>query len=171
MNSDMIKVKLTHSKALMKSNPRIAETLTTHTHTHDKDDYSTLVNYHPHSHIHHTHTVCLVNPRHPRSLHVSCVMSMLSYPVCFTYLAGVATYVCRMGYWDPQGPDLSNCTSPWVNHIMQKVSLNGAAGPSWLPLSSSVKLCVMDIILEQFCMHEEAFTTGKDLGHASILIY
>uniref|UniRef100_A0A3Q1JJ00 Adhesion G protein-coupled receptor L3 n=1 Tax=Anabas testudineus TaxID=64144 RepID=A0A3Q1JJ00_ANATE len=34
---------------------------------------------------------------------------------------GVATYVCRMGYWDPQGPDLSNCTSPWVNHIMQKL--------------------------------------------------
>lgn len=50
--------------------------------------------------------------------------------------AGVATYVCvaHLGYWDPQGPDLSNCTSPWVNHIMQKVSLNAvlaaaAAGP------------------------------------------
>ncbi|XP_068177581.1 adhesion G protein-coupled receptor L3 isoform X1 [Antennarius striatus] len=36
---------------------------------------------------------------------------------------GVAMYVClaRLGYWDPQGPDLSNCTSPWVNHIMQKL--------------------------------------------------
>ncbi|XP_014839884.1 PREDICTED: latrophilin-3-like isoform X1 [Poecilia mexicana] len=36
---------------------------------------------------------------------------------------GVATYVClpRLGYWAPQGPDLSNCTSPWVNHIMQKL--------------------------------------------------
>ncbi|XP_071264361.1 adhesion G protein-coupled receptor L3 isoform X2 [Salvelinus alpinus] len=36
---------------------------------------------------------------------------------------GVATYVCvaQQGYWDPQGPDLSNCTSPWVNHIMQKL--------------------------------------------------
>ncbi|XP_041640788.1 adhesion G protein-coupled receptor L3 isoform X7 [Cheilinus undulatus] len=36
---------------------------------------------------------------------------------------GVATYVCvaHVGYWDPQGPDLSNCTSPWVNHIMQKL--------------------------------------------------
>ncbi|KAM4750533.1 adhesion G protein-coupled receptor L3 isoform 3-T3 [Anableps anableps] len=36
---------------------------------------------------------------------------------------GVATYVCmpRLGYWDSQGPDLSNCTSPWVNHIMQKL--------------------------------------------------
>uniref|UniRef100_A0A8C5HTL8 Adhesion G protein-coupled receptor L3 n=1 Tax=Gouania willdenowi TaxID=441366 RepID=A0A8C5HTL8_GOUWI len=35
----------------------------------------------------------------------------------------VATYVCmaHLGYWDPQGPDLSNCTSPWVNHIMQKL--------------------------------------------------
>ncbi|XP_044201491.1 adhesion G protein-coupled receptor L3 isoform X8 [Thunnus albacares] len=36
---------------------------------------------------------------------------------------GVATYVCvaHLGYWDPQGPDLSNCTSPWVNQIMQKL--------------------------------------------------
>ncbi|KAM7010049.1 adhesion G protein-coupled receptor L3 isoform 12-T12 [Tautogolabrus adspersus] len=36
---------------------------------------------------------------------------------------GVATYVCvaHVGYWDPKGPDLSNCTSPWVNHIMQKL--------------------------------------------------
>ncbi|XP_071001304.1 adhesion G protein-coupled receptor L3-like, partial [Oncorhynchus clarkii lewisi] len=36
---------------------------------------------------------------------------------------GVATYVCvaQQGYWDPQGPDISNCTSPWVNHIMQKL--------------------------------------------------
>ncbi|XP_054634889.1 adhesion G protein-coupled receptor L3 isoform X11 [Dunckerocampus dactyliophorus] len=36
---------------------------------------------------------------------------------------GVATYMCmaHVGYWDPQGPDLSNCTSPWVNHIMQKL--------------------------------------------------
>ncbi|XP_015247018.1 PREDICTED: adhesion G protein-coupled receptor L3-like isoform X12 [Cyprinodon variegatus] len=36
---------------------------------------------------------------------------------------GVATYVCmpHLGYWDPKGPDLSNCTSPWVNHIMQKL--------------------------------------------------
>ncbi|XP_029010851.1 adhesion G protein-coupled receptor L3 isoform X11 [Betta splendens] len=36
---------------------------------------------------------------------------------------GVATHVCvsHLGHWDPQGPDLSNCTSPWVNHIMQKL--------------------------------------------------
>ncbi|XP_019717901.1 adhesion G protein-coupled receptor L3 isoform X8 [Hippocampus comes] len=36
---------------------------------------------------------------------------------------GVATYMCmaHLGYWDPKGPDLSNCTSPWVNHIMQKL--------------------------------------------------
>ncbi|XP_034401345.1 adhesion G protein-coupled receptor L3 [Cyclopterus lumpus] len=36
---------------------------------------------------------------------------------------GVATYVCvaHLGYWNPRGPDLSNCTSPWVNHIMQKL--------------------------------------------------
>ncbi|XP_061761275.1 adhesion G protein-coupled receptor L3 isoform X11 [Nerophis ophidion] len=36
---------------------------------------------------------------------------------------GVATYLCtpHLGSWHPQGPDLSNCTSPWVNHIMQKL--------------------------------------------------
>uniref|UniRef100_A0AAV2KSZ3 Adhesion G protein-coupled receptor L3 n=1 Tax=Knipowitschia caucasica TaxID=637954 RepID=A0AAV2KSZ3_KNICA len=36
---------------------------------------------------------------------------------------GVASYFCQgpEGYWDPQGPDLSNCTSPWVNIINQKM--------------------------------------------------
>ncbi|CAB1351686.1 unnamed protein product [Coregonus sp. 'balchen'] len=34
----------------------------------------------------------------------------------------VAMYLCMgpEGYWDPQGPNLSNCTSPWVNVITQK---------------------------------------------------
>uniref|UniRef100_A0A2K6G1Q0 Adhesion G protein-coupled receptor L3 n=1 Tax=Propithecus coquereli TaxID=379532 RepID=A0A2K6G1Q0_PROCO len=36
---------------------------------------------------------------------------------------GVSTYLCLGpdGIWDPQGPDLSNCSSPWVNHITQKL--------------------------------------------------
>lgn len=36
---------------------------------------------------------------------------------------GVASYMCvgPEGYWDPQGPDVSNCSSPWVNLISQKV--------------------------------------------------
>ncbi|XP_028998381.1 adhesion G protein-coupled receptor L3-like isoform X13 [Betta splendens] len=36
---------------------------------------------------------------------------------------GVAFYMCEgpEGYWDPQGPDFSNCTSPWVNLINQKL--------------------------------------------------
>ncbi|XP_044768875.1 adhesion G protein-coupled receptor L3 isoform X6 [Neomonachus schauinslandi] len=36
---------------------------------------------------------------------------------------GVSTYLCLApdGIWDPQGPDLSNCSSPWVNHITQKL--------------------------------------------------
>ncbi|XP_060236798.1 adhesion G protein-coupled receptor L3 isoform X10 [Meriones unguiculatus] len=36
---------------------------------------------------------------------------------------GVSTYLCLApeGTWDPQGPDLSNCSSPWVNHITQKL--------------------------------------------------
>uniref|UniRef100_A0A672NXY5 Adhesion G protein-coupled receptor L3-like n=1 Tax=Sinocyclocheilus grahami TaxID=75366 RepID=A0A672NXY5_SINGR len=40
---------------------------------------------------------------------------------------GVATFNCLLGYWDPKGPDLSNCTSPWTNHITQRVSKNMAA--------------------------------------------
>uniref|UniRef100_A0A671KHH2 Adhesion G protein-coupled receptor L3 n=1 Tax=Sinocyclocheilus anshuiensis TaxID=1608454 RepID=A0A671KHH2_9TELE len=34
---------------------------------------------------------------------------------------GVATFNCLLGYWDPKGPDLSNCTSPWTNHITQRM--------------------------------------------------
>uniref|UniRef100_A0A3Q3L1S5 Adhesion G protein-coupled receptor L3 n=1 Tax=Mastacembelus armatus TaxID=205130 RepID=A0A3Q3L1S5_9TELE len=42
---------------------------------------------------------------------------------CPAGTTGVATYMCMgpEGYWDPQGPDISNCTSPWVNLISQKV--------------------------------------------------
>ncbi|XP_035273417.1 adhesion G protein-coupled receptor L3 isoform X2 [Anguilla anguilla] len=44
---------------------------------------------------------------------------------CPTGTIGTATYACLTQdlYWDPQGPDLSNCTSPWVSHIMQKLKL------------------------------------------------
>ncbi|XP_064917702.1 adhesion G protein-coupled receptor L3 isoform X32 [Columba livia] len=36
---------------------------------------------------------------------------------------GVATFRCLVpdGIWEPQGPDLSNCSSPWINHITQKM--------------------------------------------------
>ncbi|KAJ7317872.1 hypothetical protein JRQ81_004034, partial [Phrynocephalus forsythii] len=36
---------------------------------------------------------------------------------------GVSTFLCLApgGIWDPQGPDLSNCSSLWVHHIMQKL--------------------------------------------------
>uniref|UniRef100_A0A8C9NKZ2 Adhesion G protein-coupled receptor L3 n=1 Tax=Serinus canaria TaxID=9135 RepID=A0A8C9NKZ2_SERCA len=36
---------------------------------------------------------------------------------------GVATFRCLSpdGIWEPQGPDLSNCSSPWINHITQKM--------------------------------------------------
>ncbi|XP_060043989.1 adhesion G protein-coupled receptor L3 isoform X10 [Erinaceus europaeus] len=41
---------------------------------------------------------------------------------CPTGTIGVSTYLCLApGTWDPQGPDLSNCSSPWVNHITQKL--------------------------------------------------
>ncbi|NXK53076.1 AGRL3 protein, partial [Chauna torquata] len=36
---------------------------------------------------------------------------------------GVATFRCLApnGIWEPRGPDLSNCSSPWINHITQKM--------------------------------------------------
>ncbi|XP_068444293.1 adhesion G protein-coupled receptor L3-like isoform X9 [Clinocottus analis] len=43
--------------------------------------------------------------------------------------AGVSSYICvgPEGYWDPQGPDFSNCTSPWVNFISQKLKAGETA--------------------------------------------
>ncbi|KAA0701400.1 Adhesion G protein-coupled receptor L2 [Triplophysa tibetana] len=36
---------------------------------------------------------------------------------------GTASYLCVLstGTWNPKGPDLSNCTSHWVNQVAQKV--------------------------------------------------
>uniref|UniRef100_A0A8C9S1C9 Adhesion G protein-coupled receptor L3 n=1 Tax=Scleropages formosus TaxID=113540 RepID=A0A8C9S1C9_SCLFO len=49
---------------------------------------------------------------------------------CPTGTIGTALYACLApdAYWDPQGPDLSNCTSPWVNVITQKLR-SGEAAP------------------------------------------
>ncbi|KAK5893592.1 hypothetical protein CgunFtcFv8_006452 [Champsocephalus gunnari] len=42
---------------------------------------------------------------------------------------GVTSYMCvgPDGYWDPQGPDFSNCTSTWVNLISQKLKAGETA--------------------------------------------
>ncbi|XP_077356757.1 adhesion G protein-coupled receptor L3-like isoform X10 [Festucalex cinctus] len=42
---------------------------------------------------------------------------------------GVASYSCvgPEGYWDPQGPDFTNCTSPWVNIISHKLKAGETA--------------------------------------------
>uniref|UniRef100_A0A8C2X3Q7 Adhesion G protein-coupled receptor L3 n=1 Tax=Cyclopterus lumpus TaxID=8103 RepID=A0A8C2X3Q7_CYCLU len=42
---------------------------------------------------------------------------------------GVASYMCvgPEGYWDSQGPNISNCTSPWVNLISQKLKAGETA--------------------------------------------
>lgn len=126
----------------------------------------------------HTHTPPTLTPStpHPQSVGISWPQSSLSHPVCFACLAGVATYVCvaHLGYWDPQGPDLSNCTSPWVNHIMQKVSLSDAAAAAAAAAGGvGVKLPLKDVhceATEPFLTREDAATAGKDLGHASVFI-
>lgn len=56
-----------------------------------------------------------------------CVFALCCVHVfLYYYFTGVATFNCLLGYWDPKGPDLSNCTSPWTNHITQRVSKNMA---------------------------------------------
>uniref|UniRef100_A0A1A8PEI8 Adhesion G protein-coupled receptor L3 n=1 Tax=Nothobranchius rachovii TaxID=451742 RepID=A0A1A8PEI8_9TELE len=42
---------------------------------------------------------------------------------------GVASYMCLgpEGFWDLMGPDFSNCTSPWVNIINQKLKAGETA--------------------------------------------
>lgn len=41
------------------------------------------------------------------------------------FLPGTASYLCVLsnGTWNPKGPDLSNCTSHWVNQVAQKVGV------------------------------------------------
>ncbi|KAJ8411098.1 hypothetical protein AAFF_G00181330 [Aldrovandia affinis] len=54
---------------------------------------------------------------------------------------GIATYTCMAQevYWDPQGPDLSNCTSPWVNHITQRLRSGETAAIIAKELSEQTK--------------------------------
>ena len=90
-------------------------------HTNSHIPIHTQMHTHKHTHTH-THTP---SP-HNGGVFRPCLWGIVSVDsVSFSPCPeGVATYVCvaKLGYWDPQGPDLSNCTSPWVNHIMQKVS-------------------------------------------------
>ncbi|XP_070849422.1 adhesion G protein-coupled receptor L3-like [Chaetodon trifascialis] len=54
---------------------------------------------------------------------------MVSKMPCPPGSIGVASYMCvgPEGYWDPQGPNFSNCTSPWVNLISQKLKAGETA--------------------------------------------
>uniref|UniRef100_A0A669CB56 Adhesion G protein-coupled receptor L1 n=1 Tax=Oreochromis niloticus TaxID=8128 RepID=A0A669CB56_ORENI len=41
----------------------------------------------------------------------------------FCFSLGIASFQCLADQvmWNPRGPDLSNCTSPWVNQVAQKI--------------------------------------------------
>lgn len=54
---------------------------------------------------------------------------------CLSVPAGIASFQClpALGLWNPRGPDLSNCTSPWVNQVAQKVPA-AAAPPRQAPV-------------------------------------
>ncbi|XP_030635324.1 adhesion G protein-coupled receptor L3 [Chanos chanos] len=54
---------------------------------------------------------------------------------------GTASYLCvgPEGYWDLQGPDLSNCTSPWVSIIDQKMKAGEPAAIIARELSEQTK--------------------------------
>lgn len=68
---------------------------------------------HPPSHLPLTHPLLL--PPAPLSPAVS---------------TGIASFQClpALGLWNPRGPDLSNCTSPWVNQVAQKVQHRSCTG-------------------------------------------
>ncbi|XP_076153698.1 adhesion G protein-coupled receptor L3-like, partial [Alosa pseudoharengus] len=48
---------------------------------------------------------------------------LVARQLCPSGTMGTATFSCMgpEGYWDAQGPDLSNCSSHWVNQINQKL--------------------------------------------------
>ncbi|XP_019899120.1 adhesion G protein-coupled receptor L3 isoform X12 [Esox lucius] len=60
---------------------------------------------------------------------------------CPTGTIGVAMYLCLgpEGFWDPQGPNLSNCTSPWVSVITQKLKTGETAAIIARELSEQTK--------------------------------
>ncbi|XP_039607041.1 adhesion G protein-coupled receptor L3 isoform X9 [Polypterus senegalus] len=59
---------------------------------------------------------------------------------CPSGTIGVASYVCLTdGHWDSKGPDVSNCTSPWVNQIAQKLKAGDPAAIIARELSEQTK--------------------------------
>ncbi|KAL0970303.1 hypothetical protein UPYG_G00240090 [Umbra pygmaea] len=66
---------------------------------------------------------------------------LLSRQPCPAGAIGVAVYLCMgpEGYWDSQGPNLSNCTSPWVNVITQKLKTGETAAIIARELSEQTK--------------------------------
>nr|XP_057921861.1 adhesion G protein-coupled receptor L3-like isoform X3 [Doryrhamphus excisus] len=54
---------------------------------------------------------------------------MVAKMSCPSGTTGVVSYSCMgpEGYWDPQGPDFTNCTSLWVNIISQKLKAGETA--------------------------------------------
>lgn len=67
---------------------------------------------------------CSLQPLIADSLHL---LSLYYSPVLFFFslcsTPGIASFQCMADQvmWNPRGPDLSNCTSPWVNQVAQKV--------------------------------------------------
>ena len=68
------------------------------------------------------HLTLIISPLLPPPL-LLCLLSLCSSP-------GIASFQClaEQVTWNPRGPDLSNCTSPWVNQVAQKVR-PGAVAP------------------------------------------
>uniref|UniRef100_A0A8C1U1M8 Adhesion G protein-coupled receptor L1 n=1 Tax=Cyprinus carpio TaxID=7962 RepID=A0A8C1U1M8_CYPCA len=51
------------------------------------------------------------------------VWQLYSFLLLSVRHSGIASYQCMADdvVWNPRGPDLSNCTSPWVNQVAQKI--------------------------------------------------
>uniref|UniRef100_A0A668W639 Adhesion G protein-coupled receptor L3 n=1 Tax=Oreochromis aureus TaxID=47969 RepID=A0A668W639_OREAU len=89
---------------------------------------------------------------------------------------GVASYMCMgpEGYWDSQGPDFSNCTSPWVNIISQKAMvetvnnlLQPQAQAAWRELSTGEQLRAATMLLDT--VEQGAFVLADNLLKTDIV--
>ncbi|XP_065545749.1 adhesion G protein-coupled receptor L3 isoform X5 [Lathamus discolor] len=89
---------------------------------------------------------------------------------------GVATFRCLApdGIWEPQGPDLSNCSSPWINHITQKAmveTVNNLLQPqalnAWRDLNASEQQRAATKLLDT--VEDSAFVLADNLLKTDIV--
>ncbi|XP_028330490.1 adhesion G protein-coupled receptor L3 isoform X6 [Gouania willdenowi] len=90
----------------------------------DKDDGSLLSSKLPNIKVEYCNPLVMMDISWPKTK-----QGVIAKMPCPPGTIGVASYKCQgpEEYWDPQGADLSNCTSPWVNLISQRIKAGETA--------------------------------------------